>query len=121
MARPRKVYRLNYWQADPELAAALTIEGKPSAIKIASAADRFVGVSDNGITLSPGAGSSINLQSMSHNFMYGGLLTDLPFPLSVMPTTPFTPFPKQMFSPPLAQLLPVIRDMSMIASSFVGL
>lgn len=121
MPRPRKVFRLNYWQADPEIAAMLVIEGKPASIKLASSADHFVGVSDNGITLSPGIGKSLNYQAMSHNFRYGGLLMDLPFPLSIMPVTPFTPFPNQIFLPPLLQLLPTIRDLAIISSSFVGL
>ena len=121
MAQPRKVYKLNYWKSDLDLAASLVIEGSPSSIKIKSSNDHFVAVSDNGITLSPGIGKSINVQGMSSTFKYGGLLQNLPFPSSIIPITTFTPLPTQTFVLPLAQLLPTIRDMNLIASSFVGL
>lgn len=119
MARPTKTLRLNYWKLDPSMAANIQIMGKPAEVKISSSDKTFLSVRDTGITLSPGIGNNINIQGMSQNLRYGGLLSDLPFPLSVMPTTPFTPFPKQVFSPPLAKILPLLVDLSAIASSLV--
>jgi hypothetical protein len=69
--------------------------------------------------LSPGIGNNVNIQGMSQNMRYAGLLMDLPFPLSILPTTPFTPFPKQVMMPPLAKIVPFLADMSTILSSLV--
>jgi hypothetical protein len=93
--------------------------GKPAEVKLSSSDKTFLSVRQSGITLSPGIGNNINLQALPQNLRYGGMLSDLPFPLSILPTTPFTPFPKQIFNPPLAKIVPFLVDMSAIASSLV--
>lgn len=119
MSRPRKTLRLNYWKKDPALAANIQLLGNPSEVKISASDKTFVAVRETGITLSPGIGQNVNIQGLPQNLRYGGMLSDLPFPLSIMPTTPFTPWPKQMFSPPLAKIVPFLVDLSSIASSLV--
>lgn len=119
MARPTKTLRLNYWKMDPAMAANIQIMGKPAEVKISASDKTFMSVRQTGITFSPGIGNNINIQGLSQNMRYGGLLSDLPFPLSVIPTTPFTPFPKQIFNPPLAKIVPFLVDISTIASSLV--
>ncbi len=120
MARPTKTLRLNFVKEDADLGAYIQVLGRPSEVKLSAGPKSFVSVRDDGITLSPGPGYNINIQGLSQNMRYGGLLMDLPFPLSILPTTPFTPFPKQVFMPPLARILPFIVDLSAIASSLVA-
>ena len=119
--RPQKIWKLNYWKADPEFAAQITLYGDPAEVRIASGEDKFMSMRNDGITFSPGLGNSINIQGMSQNLKYGGMITDLPFPLSMIPTTPATPFPKQIISPPLLRQLPTIRSILVAASSLTGI
>lgn len=119
--RPQKVYRLNYWKADPEYAANVTVFGDPAEVRISASDSRFISVKNSGITLAPGMSGQVNIQGMSVNMRYGGLLADLPFPLSIMPTTMASPFPKQIMIPPLLSQLPTIAQLAVVASSFVGL
>lgn len=122
--RPMKIWRLNYWKVDPEFASQISLMGDPAEIRIAAADNIFMsargGRPGGGLTFSPGMGNNINIQAMSGNLRYGGLIQDLPFPLSLIPVTPFTPFPNQMFRPPLEGILPTIVQFSIIASSYLG-
>ncbi len=117
--RPAKTLRLNFVKVDDRGNAMLQILGSPAEVRMATSPKTFISVREDGITLAPGLGSSVSIQGLPHNMNYGGMLIDLPFPLSIMPTTPFTPFPKQVFMPPLAKIIPFLRDMSIIASSLV--
>lgn len=119
--RAQKIWKLNYWKADPEYAAQITLFADPAEVRIASAEDKFLSVRDDGITLGPGIGNSVNIQGMSQNLKYAGMLTDLPFPLAMMPTTPASPFPKQIMVPPLLRQLPTIRDLVVAASTLAGI
>lgn len=119
--RPQKVYKLNYWKADPEYAANLTVYGSPAEVRMSASDTNFISVRSDGISLSPGRGNHINIQGMPQNMRYGGVVADLPFPLSVIPVTVATPFPNQIFAPPLMRVLPLIRQLAVISSSFVGL
>jgi len=119
MARPIKTIRLNYFNSEETLGAYVQVLGRPAEVRIGSSDKTFISVRDEGISLSPGIGNNINIQGLSQNFRYGGLLMDLPFPLSILPTTPFTPFPQQVFMPPLAKIVPFLADLSLIASSLV--
>lgn len=122
--RPQKVYKLNYWKVDPELTASITIYGNPPEVRVAAEDDIFFsarGGELGGLSMSPGRGNNINIQAMNGNMRFGGLLQNLDFPLSIIPITPFTPFPVQRFSPPLAAVLPTIRDLTIISTSFIGL
>jgi hypothetical protein len=120
--RPQKTWKLNYFDNDESNTANISLYGSPSEVRVSGSDTTFISVKgEGGITLAPGLGSAVNIQGLSQNFRYGGMLADLPFPLSVIPTTPFTPFPKQIFIPPLLKQLPTIRDMSILATSFVGI
>lgn len=121
--RGMKIWKLNYWKVDPEYAAQITLMAEPAEVRIAAADNAFMSVrsgAGGGITLSPGPGKNINFQAMPGNFRYGGMLQDLPFPLSIIPVTPFTPFPNQYFRPPLENILPTVAQFAIIASSYVG-
>lgn len=117
--RPSKTFRLAYVKTDPKLGAVIQILGNPAEVRIAASDKSFISVRDDGISVSPGLANNLNLQVLPHNMRYAGLLMDLPFPLSILPTTPFTPFPKQIFAPPLAKILPAVSDISLILSSLV--
>ena len=117
--RPRKVFRLSYWRANPELAASVTLYGDPSEVRMSAGPKQFISVREEGLTFSPGFGNNINIQGLPQNMRYAGILKDLPFPLSIMPVTPFTPFPNQVFALPLKEVLPLIKDMIIIGTSFL--
>lgn len=119
--RRGKSLRLNYYSAKKNNNAHVTIYADPSEAVLSASPKSFVSVNENSVTLAGGVPSRINIQGLSGSLFYGGMLTDLPFPLSTIPVTPFTPFPKQVFRPPLKNLMKTIRDISLISSSFVGL
>jgi hypothetical protein len=116
-SRPTKVFRLNYWNSDPELAAQFAILGKPSEIRISSSDKTFISIRDKGITLSPGTGNSVNIQGLSQGIVYAGMVGDLPFPMSLLPSTAVTPLPKQIIKPPLAGIMGLLQDISSFTSS----
>ena len=117
--RPIKSFRLSYVKTNANGEAVIQVLGRPTEARIAASSKSFVSVTTDGISLSPGYGNNVNFQGLPQNMRYAGLLMDLPFPLSILPTTPFTPFPKQVFAPPLAKIIPFISDMSLILSSLV--
>ena len=45
---------------------------------------------------------------------------DIPWPLTMIPSTAFTPIPMQIIVPPLLELLPIIKQAAIIASSMVA-
>jgi len=119
--RPVRQFRLNGWKNDPDFAGGLAVYGEPAETRMYAAPESFVAVKKGSVSLSPGLGGDINLQAMSQNMKYGGMLIDLPFPMSIMPINPMTPFPNQIFLPPFLQLLPQIRELAQLASFFVGM
>ena len=115
--RPAKYIRLNF--VDRQAKAFIAVFGNPDEVRIAANPTTFLAVRADGVTLSPGLGNKISIQSMP-GMLYGGVLQDLPFPLTLLPSTMATPLPQQTFAPPMQDLLPTIRTISMIATSFVG-
>lgn len=115
--RPAKYFRLNF--VDQQAKAFIAIFGDPNEVRIAASASNFLSVKDDGITLSPGLGNKLNVQTMP-GMVYGGMLQDLPFPLTLLPSTMTTPLPKQTIAVPMQDLLPTIRTIASIAASFVG-
>jgi len=118
--KPQKTWKLNHWSDDAALTPFFQLSGRPAEAKMAANQKTFFSARENGLTLSPGPGNNINLQILSHNFKYAGLIQDLPFPMSLIPVTLATPFPKQVISPPLKEIVPLIAQLSVMASSFVG-
>lgn len=118
--RPSKVIRLNYRMNAPSVKmASVTIFGSPAEVRMASSKDNFISVKDaTGVSLSPGLGKQVNIQALPHNMRYGGMLMDLPFPLSIIPVTPFTPFPNQLFVPPMLGLIPTLIQISAMLALF---
>ena len=118
--RPQKIWKLNHWTNDPKLATSISVIGNPAEIRLSTSDKVFLSVREKGITLSPGLSSSINIQAMEHSLKFGGMLSPLLFPLNLIPVTPFTPLPAQIFSPPLAAMMKTIKDLSLVASTFLG-
>lgn len=119
MARPQKTLRLKYSKPKEGTGAHVTVLGNPSEVRVAGSDNCFIGVRENGITLAGGSPSVINIQGLSSSMRYAGMLSDLPFPLSLMPTTMATPFPKQMVTPPFMDMIPIISELSLAAAAMV--
>ena len=119
--RPSKMMRLSYWKGNPEFAANITVLGDPAEVRISASARSFLSVSEEGMTLAGGFPGKINIQGMPSSIRYGGMLSSLPFPLNLIPSTVGTPIPQQVFVPPMMELMPQIIQLSTIASSFVGI
>ena len=119
--RPMKIIRLNYWRNDPDLAAYLAIVGKPSEVRLGVSPDKFLAVSESGISLSPGLSKQVNIQGLSGNIRYAGMIQDLPFPMSLIPVTLITPLPKQVINPPLKGVMSTVRDLTAAASMLTGI
>ena len=117
--RPMKCIRINYAQNVPSRhMAAFSIFGDPAEARMSVNNGQFVAVNEKtGVSMSPGFGKQINIQALPHNMRYGGILMDLPFPLSVIPVTPFTPFPNQLFVPPMLGLVPTLLQIALILGS----
>lgn len=117
--RPAKTLRLVYQKDDPNLNSYLMLLGNPSEVRIGVSDKTFLSVREDGISISPGMAQNLNFQAMSHNMRYGGMLMDLPFPMSLIPSTPITPMPQQIMAPPLAKIVGFISDLSAISSMLV--
>jgi hypothetical protein len=118
--RPQKIIRLNYAVSSPDMYANISIFGNPSEVRITSGEKSFISVKETGVTIGASSPAKINIQGMSGSMIYGGLLQDLPFPMSTMPVTPATPFAKQVFKPPMKELIKAINDLNTIAMMLMG-
>lgn len=112
--RPSKLIKLFYNKELSQYKAGIALHGDPDEIKIFASKDAFISVKPDGMSLSPGLGNSVSLQAMPQNMKYGGMVSDLPFPMSLMPSTMTTPMPKQIFSIPLADILGMLQTVSSI-------
>jgi len=119
--RPKKIIRLNFYNSNPAMGAHLTILGSPSEVRLGASPSSFMAVGTDGISLSPGLSNDVNIQGLSHNLKYAGMISDLPFPLSIIPVTIATPLPNQVMVPPMGELISMLRDFSTITKAFVGL
>ena len=119
--RPTKVIRLNYWKSDPEYAAHISILADPAEVRISASPKTFVSVhAETGVSISPGTGNNINIQALSSQMTFAGMVQELPFPLALIPNTPFTSFPAQMIKPPFMNLIGKIGELATMAASMVG-
>ena len=111
MVRPSKYLRLNYWQLTPEFSSCIAILGGPNEIILQASQKAFISIKEDVVSIGGGFPSKINIQGMSDSFRYDGMLQDLPFPLTLIPSTIATPLPKQIFIPPFIGLLPVLTQL----------
>lgn len=118
--RPMKVIRLNYWddEASQKPRAHITMLAEPDEVRI-GVDKTFIGVSEDRLSLSGGYPSKFNIQGLSTSMRYAGMLQDSPFPLSLIPSTVATPFPKQIVVPPFLNTLPEIAKLASLTSAFV--
>ena len=118
--RKQKTIRLDYLRNRPNNSmAAFTLFSGPAEARISVNQKQFIAINEKtGISLAPGTGSQINIQALPQSMRYGGMLMDLPFPLSIMPVTPFTPFPNQFIVPPLLGLVPTLAQLSLMLALF---
>lgn len=121
MSQAKKVLRLNYWGAPKNDEATITILDTPGELRLSVGPKSFLSVKNDNITIGAGSPAVINIQGLSTSMKYAGMIQDLPFPLSMLPTTPFTPFPKQIFVPPFLDLLPILKQAANLATSLVGI
>lgn len=120
MPRPSKVIRLNYWKTNKELAAMISVMGDPAEVRIAASPKSFVSVHEEGITLSGGFPSKIQVQGLSNSFIFAGMVQDVPFPLTLIPSTIASPIPRQIMRPPLMQILPTIKQFAQLGSMLMA-
>ena len=119
--RPQKTWRMSYWgtpsgDAEPHI----SLLGDPGELRMGVGGKSFIGIKEDSITMSGGFPSKINIQGLSHSMKYAGMVQDLPWPLTQIPSTTYTPFPKQIIVPPMVELLPTIQQIAIIASSMAG-
>lgn len=121
MSRGKKVLRLKYWGNNDLSQPTISLLDNPNELRLATGPKAFISVKEDQISIAAGTPAVINIQGLSTSMKYAGMIQDLPFPLTLLPTTPFTPFPKQIIVPPLADLLPTLRQVASVASSLIGL
>lgn len=119
--RPLKTWRMSYWNIDSDDAEpSITMLGDPGEMRLSVGGKSFVGIKEDSLTLSGGTPSKINIQGLSHNIKYAGMIQDLPWPMTMLPSTAFTPLPKQIIVPPLLEQLPTIQQCAVICTSMAG-
>lgn len=118
--RKQKTIRLDYLRnRSNNSMAAFTLFSGPAEARISVNEKQFVAITEStGVSLSPGTGKHINIQALPQNMRYGGLLQDLPFPLSIIPVTPVTPMPNQVIVPPLLGLVPTLASLAALLALF---
>ncbi len=117
MNRPGKFIRLNFAKQDPEVFLALL--GDPAEARLSVSKENFISIKEGVISISPGLPGKINIQGLPGTLKYGGMISELPFPLAMLPKTPLTPLPTHIIQPPLLELLPTIRGIVATTASFV--
>lgn len=119
--KPQKSWRLNYWGDEPTSAEPqISLLGDPGEVRISAGPKSFLSIKEDNITMSGGFPSKFNVQGLESSFKYAGLVKPTPFWMSLIPSTIFTPFPRQRFDPPLRELIPVITQATIIATSLIG-
>jgi hypothetical protein len=116
-----KTWRMSYWDTDSSSSSAeafVNLLDEPGEVRIGVGGKSFISVKEDGISISGGTPSSLNVQSLG--FKFAGMVSDLPFPMSMIPSTTYTPFPKQTIVPPFLEQLPTIQQVAVIATSMAG-
>jgi hypothetical protein len=118
--RAKKVFRLNYWGKSNDDEPFLSLLSNPGEARLGVGNKSFISVKKDQISMSGGTPSTISIQGLSSSMKYAGMIQDLPFPLSILPTTPYNPFPKQILNPPMADLMDMILQVASLATSVLG-
>ena len=119
--RTLKTLKLDYWvseSGDDGDAPHVTVLGDPGEVRI-GVGKSFINITDNSLSLSGGFPSKINIQGLSGSMKYAGMLQDSPFPLSLLPSTTFTTFTKQLISPPFLPILPDVVKIASLTTAFI--
>lgn len=112
--RPGKFIRLNF--VSQGNAAMVAVLGDPNEVRISGSVRSFISVKEDGISIAAGMPSKISIQGLPGTFVYGTMIKDLPFPMGLIPGM----LPKQVWVPPMAELLSTVRELSVLSSMFVG-
>lgn len=120
--RPQKTWRTGYW-VDDSIGSdepAISLLENPGEIRAGVGRSSFISIKGDKISMSGGTPSVISIQGLSSSMKYAGMIQDLPWPLTMMPSTTFTPLPKQIIVPPMLDELPMIQQVASIATSLAG-
>lgn len=118
--RPQKSWRMSCWVGtDNPDDPAVNLFRNPSEARMSVGTGSFVSVQDGRVSISGGVPSKVSIQSFSSNVTYAGLLGAPRWPLTMIPSTVFTPIPQQTFKPPLAEEIPLIAQIANIVTSLV--
>lgn len=124
--RPQKTWRMNYWGAGPSSSTQSAAEpmfsllADPAEARMHVGTKSFISVQEDKISISGGFPSVISVQGLSSSMKYAGMIQDLPWPLTMIPSTGASPLPSQIMVPPLLETLPTIIQMATIATSLAG-
>jgi hypothetical protein len=116
--RPAKVLKHDYWEDEDKPRASISVLADPEEVRV-GVNKTFLAIQDDRLSISGGFPSKLNIQGLSGSMRYAGMLQDSPFPLSLLPSTMATPFPKQIVMPPFLPLLPGIAQIAQVASAFL--
>jgi hypothetical protein len=117
--RPQKTWRMSYWVGgEDKIESAISILGNPGEVRASVGQKSFISVHEDKISMSGGTPSVISIQGMSSSMKYAGMIQDLPWPLTMIPSTTYTAMPMQLIIPPFVEQLPTIVS---TAALLVGL
>lgn len=118
--RPNKTIRLAYWSGEEtDNEGFLSVLSGPDEVRMGVGQRSFISVEEDKITFSGGTPSVFNIQALSSSFKYAGMIQDLPWPLTMIPSTTYTPLPQQIIVPPLVEQLPTLVAVANVATSFL--
>lgn len=130
MARPGKYYRLKYSEnksgrssskkGEEDQEPVIAILADPGEVRVAGSANSFISITPNGISISGGFPSRISIQGLSQSLTFGGMVKNLEFPLTLLPSTPVTPLPQQRFAPPMSPMMKPIIELSKFLTSLLS-
>lgn len=106
----KKVIRLNYWGETKKNEPSISLSDTDPEVRLNVGTKSFISLKENEVSISAGTPTKINIQGFSNSIKYAGLLSDIPFPLNLIPSTLATPLPSQIINVPFEDLLPVIKN-----------
>ncbi len=118
--RPQKTWRMSYWVGrEDKVEGAISILSNPAELRMGVGQKSFISVHEDKISMSGGTPSVISIQGMSSSMKYAGMIQDLPWPLTMIPSTTYTPFPKQLIIPPFLDQLPTIIQTATLLTGLI--